>query len=74
MKGGNLAAIVKRTSSPLKITFIRSERYLDIIAERTICILPILFDQCGSLDDGALYRQMGPIDKRCGIDVTKLLK
>jgi hypothetical protein len=72
MKGTNPAAVVER---PTEITFTRSDRYLDTVPERIICILPYLSDQCGLLDRGTLNRemglanwQMGLIDKRCRTD------
>jgi hypothetical protein len=72
VKGSNPAAVVEWTSSPPRIVFTSSDRYHDTVPERTISILPYVFDQCGPLDDGTLHRQtgrahvqMGPIDKRC---------
>jgi len=72
VKGGNRAAVAKRTSSPPRITFTRSNRYLVTVPERKRCILLYLSDQCGPSDDRTLYRQngtgqltIGPIDKRC---------
>jgi len=64
VKEGNPAAVIKSQFTP-KITFTRSDRYLDTVPERKICILPYQFDQCGSLYDGTPHRQMGPIDKQC---------
>jgi hypothetical protein len=57
--GGNPAPVAKRTSSPLKITFTRSDRYLITVPERIRCILTYLYEQCGLLDDRTLYRQNG---------------
>jgi hypothetical protein len=72
VKCGNPAAVTERTSSPPRVTFTRSGRYLVTVPERKRCILPYLSDQCGSLDGRKLYRQngtgqltIGPIDKRC---------
>jgi hypothetical protein len=72
VRGGNPAAVMKITSSPPRVTFTRSDRYLDTVPEHIICTLPYLSDPCGFLDDGLLKWQRGPIDKQCRTELSDL--
>jgi hypothetical protein len=69
VEGENPAAVVKRTSSPSRITITRSfDWYLNTVSERVTNVLPYdpyLFDQFGLLDDGIFNWQIAPIGKRC---------